>query len=99
VDRFGRDLLFSDARGKRRSEAERRYLDSTVIARDKLFLSSCRKRRRQKDFIERKPSPFLQEIPAHLIEAREIFFSETSEDGEGKTSQGFFARMRARLGG
>jgi DNA helicase-2/ATP-dependent DNA helicase PcrA len=50
-------------------EEERRLFYVAITrARDKLYITSCRKRRRLQDVIECVPSPFLAEIPPHLVE-------------------------------
>ena len=62
-------------------EEERRLFYVAITrARDKLYISCCKKRRRQKGEIERSPSPFLEEIPPHLIECREAEEEENSEE-------------------
>ncbi|MDR2211493.1 MAG: exodeoxyribonuclease V subunit gamma [Spirochaetaceae bacterium] len=53
-------------------EEERRLFYVAITrARNKLYITSCRKRRRLQDVIDCSPSPFLGEIPPHLIETRE----------------------------
>ncbi|MDR1302739.1 MAG: UvrD-helicase domain-containing protein [Treponema sp.] len=53
-------------------EEERRLFYVAITrARDKLFISSCLKRRRLQSTIECSPSPFLAEIPSHLVEYAE----------------------------
>ncbi|MDR0629686.1 MAG: UvrD-helicase domain-containing protein [Treponema sp.] len=50
-------------------EEERRLFYVAITrARDKLFISSCLKRRRLQSIIECSPSPFLAEIPSRLVE-------------------------------
>ncbi|MDR2509581.1 MAG: hypothetical protein LBC77_02935, partial [Spirochaetaceae bacterium] len=34
----------------------------------KLIITSCRRRKKNQSVVERAPSPFLEEIPAHLVE-------------------------------
>ncbi|MCL2478021.1 MAG: exodeoxyribonuclease V subunit gamma [Treponema sp.] len=76
-------------------EEERRLFYVAITrARDKLLITSCRKRKRLQSVTERQPSPFLSEIPEHLIEnyddsaendaeasqtAAEIFFNKIKE--------------------
>ncbi|MDR2393405.1 MAG: UvrD-helicase domain-containing protein [Treponema sp.] len=58
-------------------EEERRLFYVAITrARDKLFISSCLKRRRLQGTIQCSPSPFLAEIPLHLVEYAE---SKTQE--------------------
>ena len=53
-------------------EEERRLFYVAITrAREKLYISSCQKRRRSQNAEECKPSPFLNEIPAHLIQQHE----------------------------
>ncbi|MGL4986401.1 MAG: ATP-dependent helicase [Treponemataceae bacterium] len=53
-------------------EEERRLFYVAITrARDKLFISSCRKRKKMQSVVECVPSPFLDEIPAGLVEYHE----------------------------
>jgi DNA helicase-2/ATP-dependent DNA helicase PcrA len=53
-------------------EEERRLFYVAITrAREKLYITSCRKRRRQQNTADRAPSPFLAEIPPRLIEYHE----------------------------
>ena len=74
-------------------EEERRLFYVAITrARDKLYITSCQKRsRRLQSSAERSPSPFLSEIPPHLIEIH-----ETEEDSAGDDS--LLARFNERLG-
>jgi DNA helicase-2/ATP-dependent DNA helicase PcrA len=76
-------------------EEERRLFYVAITrAGDKLCITSCKSRsRRQAEATERSPSPFLAEIPPHLIENREGEEKEEPEDAEK-----FFARMKERFG-
>lgn len=50
-------------------EEERRLFYVAITrAQDKLFISSCQKRRKMQNVVECVPSPFLDEIPANLVE-------------------------------
>ena len=50
-------------------EEERRLFYVAITrARDKLIITSCRKRRKQQAVVECEPSRFLDEIPANLVE-------------------------------
>jgi len=54
-------------------EEERRLFYVAITrAREKLYITSCKKRRRLQDIVECSPSPFLAEIPPHLIETRDV---------------------------
>jgi len=53
-------------------EEERRLFYVAITrARDKLFISACRKRRKMQNVVDCTPSPFLDEIPANLVEYHE----------------------------
>jgi DNA helicase-2/ATP-dependent DNA helicase PcrA len=76
-------------------EEERRLFYVAITrARDKLFISSCQSRRRLQTTTERQPSPFLEEIPPHLIQCHEAGEEETASAPED-----FFAKMREKFGG
>ncbi|MDR0706767.1 MAG: UvrD-helicase domain-containing protein [Treponema sp.] len=75
-------------------EEERRLFYVAITrARDKLFITSCRTRRKQQSSVECQPSPFLAEIPQHLIEHHEAA-QKTPEDEEAE-AKAFFTRMKA----
>ncbi len=81
--------------GEGNIEEERRLFYVAVTrARRRLFISACLRRRKQSQTVDCVPSPFLQEIPAHLIEASsgEAEFSE--EEGEE-----YFGQLKAMFGG
>ncbi|MCL2093173.1 MAG: exodeoxyribonuclease V subunit gamma [Treponema sp.] len=86
-----------EGEGKLRSLEEERRLFYVAItrARDKLNISSCQRRigRRQNGDTERLPSPFLQEIPAHLILSEEPEAEESPQEAEA-----FFSRLKERFG-
>jgi len=80
-------------------EEERRLFYVAITrARDKLHITSCQKRttRRQQDSVDREPSPFLEEIPPHLIEYREE--AEDEEEASAEKTEDFFAKMREHFG-
>ncbi|MBP5403157.1 MAG: UvrD-helicase domain-containing protein [Treponema sp.] len=55
--------------GEGNIEEERRLFYVAITrARDKLFISSCQKRKRMQAVVECQPSRFLDEIPANLVE-------------------------------
>jgi DNA helicase-2/ATP-dependent DNA helicase PcrA len=81
--------------GQQSMEEERRLFYVAITrARDKLHITYCRRRgSRGQDDADRVPSPFLEEIPPHLIERREEAEEEAPMDaGE------FFARMKEITG-
>jgi DNA helicase-2/ATP-dependent DNA helicase PcrA len=74
-------------------EEERRLFYVAITrARDKLFITSCQSRRQSS---EKQPSPFLEEIPAHLIQRHK----EEEKEAEAPVSpEDFFAKMREKFG-
>jgi DNA helicase-2/ATP-dependent DNA helicase PcrA len=53
-------------------EEERRLFYVAITrAQDKLFISSCRRRRKMQTVVECTPSPFLDEIPENLVSYHE----------------------------
>ena len=76
-------------------EEERRLFYVAITrARDKLYISSCSKRKRFQTVLEQKPSPFLAEIPSHLIANTDI----NEADDNAEAAEIFFSRMRERYG-
>jgi len=87
-----RSIEDSDSEGANAVEEERRLFYVAITrARERLYITSCQKRRRRDAFTERYPSPFLAEIPEGLVEYREEE-EEPQEDAEA-----FFARMKQRF--
>ncbi|MDR0598792.1 MAG: exodeoxyribonuclease V subunit gamma [Treponema sp.] len=75
-------------------EEERRLFYVAITrARDKLYITSCQKRRRLQDEVERAPSPFLAEIPPHLITVHD---EGKAPDNPGE-ADAFFARIKERF--
>ncbi|MDR2435312.1 MAG: UvrD-helicase domain-containing protein [Treponema sp.] len=75
-------------------EEERRLFYVAITrAREKLYITSCQKRRRLQNTADCAPSPFLDEIPKHLIEYHE---PATTVDDEA-LAEDFFARIRAQF--
>jgi DNA helicase-2/ATP-dependent DNA helicase PcrA len=76
-------------------EEERRLFYVAITrARDKLYISSCRKRRRMQGLAECTPSRFIDEIPANLVELHEPDNTEVT----GAQAAEMFAAMRKRFG-
>jgi DNA helicase-2/ATP-dependent DNA helicase PcrA len=74
-------------------EEERRLFYVAITrARDKLFITSCRKRRRLQNTVDCVPSPFLEEIPGGLVEYHK-------EDAilEYADAADLFAKMREKF--
>ncbi len=75
-------------------EEERRLFYVAITrARDKLFISSCRKRRKMQMVVECIPSPFLDEIPVSLVQ-----YHEPQEIAEGDAAAAILANMKKRFG-
>jgi DNA helicase-2/ATP-dependent DNA helicase PcrA len=88
-----RSLAEDDGEGESSLEEERRLFYVAITrARDKLFITSCRKRRRLQNTADNTPSPFLAEIPPGLIEYHE---EETVMDGRSLADD-FFAMIGVR---
>ena len=77
-------------------EEERRLFYVAITrARDKLFISSCRKRRHMQMVSEVEPSRFLDEIPANLVEYHEpktVTIEET-----GKMFGDFLQELKSQM--
>jgi DNA helicase-2/ATP-dependent DNA helicase PcrA len=75
-------------------EEERRLFYVAITrAREKLFISSCQKRRTLQSAQDCSPSPFLDEIPKELI----TFHEQADEEPSYEQAQDFIAKMRAKL--
>jgi DNA helicase-2/ATP-dependent DNA helicase PcrA len=75
-------------------EEERRLFYVAITrAREKLYISSCKNRHRLQSSDECKPSPFLEEIPSHLIQAAQ----PVSKEAEEEMSKDIMKDIRARL--
>lgn len=74
-------------------EEERRLFYVAITrARDKLFMSSCRHRRKMQSLTECTPSPFLDEIPANLVE-----YHEPKVAVDDSTASDILARMKQKF--
>ena len=81
--------------GEGNLEEERRLFYVAVTrARRRLIVSACLRRRKQNQTVDCVPSPFLLEIPSHLIERREGEAEFSEEEGEE-----YFGKLRAMFGG
>jgi DNA helicase-2/ATP-dependent DNA helicase PcrA len=75
-------------------EEERRLFYVAITrARERLYISSCRTRRSMNMVREAAPSPFLDEIPQHLMET-----CEAAPPGEVDLTAAF-ARLQSKFGG
>ncbi|GAB1481193.1 UvrD-helicase domain-containing protein [Treponema sp.] len=75
-------------------EEERRLFYVAITrARNKLYITSCKQRRKMQSVIECSPSPFLSEIPNHLVE-----YHEDDEPVETKDEAAdYFARIKGKF--
>jgi DNA helicase-2/ATP-dependent DNA helicase PcrA len=76
-------------------EEERRLFYVAITrAREKLYITSCQKRRRLQNTVDCSPSPFLDEIPKELIKYHEKESDVIDEDQADK----FMEQMKAIFG-
>ncbi len=81
--------------GEGNLEEERRLFYVAVTrARRRLLISSCLRRRKQNQVMDCVPSPFLQEIPAELMQACAGESEFTEEEGAAQ-----FGKLMAMFGG
>jgi DNA helicase-2/ATP-dependent DNA helicase PcrA len=81
--------------GENNLEEERRLFYVAITrARDKLYITSCRQRRRLQNTVECVPSPFLAEIPNHLVE----FHQAEDQEESIQEAEDFFAEMKKKFG-
>jgi DNA helicase-2/ATP-dependent DNA helicase PcrA len=77
-------------------EEERRLFYVAITrAQSKLYITACRTRMVSRQSVESSLSPFLQEIPAHLI----AFKEPQHEVPDDSTGQDLFAKLKLKLGG
>ena len=77
-------------------EEERRLFYVAITrARDKLFISACRKRKHMQMIAETEPSRFLDEIPANLVEYHQPA-PELTEEKTRDLMSDFLAQLKAR---
>ncbi|MDR1928991.1 MAG: exodeoxyribonuclease V subunit gamma [Treponema sp.] len=75
-------------------EEERRLFYVAITrAREKLYITSCARRRRLQDVITCAPSPFLEEIPSHLV----LLYNEGGETENSVEAVDFFAQIRGQF--
>jgi DNA helicase-2/ATP-dependent DNA helicase PcrA len=75
-------------------EEERRLFYVAITrARDKLFISSCLKRRRLQNTVDCAPSPFLAEIPPHLI----AYHEEEKPVEDPEEAEKLFALLKSKF--
>lgn len=76
------------------AEERRLFYVAVTRARQRLIITACAKRRKLKALVDCVPSPFLSEIPPHLISMREMA-SEVSEE----SAEAMFSKMKGMFGG
>ena len=82
-----------DEGGDAAVEEERRLFYVAITrARDKLYISSCRKRRHLQSSVECSPSRFLEEIPSSLVK-----YYEPPVAIDDATADEIFAQMKKRF--
>jgi len=80
--------------GEHNVEEERRLFYVAITrAKQRLYLSSCKTRRRRGNQQEAEPSPFLNELPADLLE-----YHREDEELSNEDASRLFAEMRSKLG-
>jgi DNA helicase-2/ATP-dependent DNA helicase PcrA len=87
-----RSLEEDDESGGNIEEERRLFYVAITRARDKLYITSCLKRRKLQNTVDCAPSPFLTEIPPHLIQQY-----EEEEENETDAAEDFFAKMREKF--
>ncbi len=74
-------------------EERRLFYVAITRAQNKLFITSCRKRRRNKEIMETEPSPFIDEIPSHLVA-----YHEPDSESDDEAIEKMFAQMKEKFG-
>jgi len=78
-------------------EEERRLFYVAITrAREKLYITSCRQRRRMQNTVDCEPSPFLSEIPPELIKYHEK--AEKSKIADDEQAEKFISQMKSMFG-
>lgn len=78
-------------------EEERRLFYVAITrAREKLYITSCRQRRRMQNTVDCEPSPFLSEIPQDLIKYHEK--AEVSKIADDEQAEKFISQMKSMFG-
>jgi len=80
-----------DEEGGNAEEERRLFYVAITRAREKLYITSCRKRRRLQNTAECSPSPFLEEIPKELIKIHE----KENGPADDEQAEKYIAQMKA----
>jgi DNA helicase-2/ATP-dependent DNA helicase PcrA len=91
------DTTGGDGGGAAVEEERRLFYVAITRARDKLFITSCQKRKRGQTSADRAPSPFIAEIPANLVEYSKDEMGAVTEADEKARAEDFFKKMKARF--
>ncbi|MFO8042695.1 MAG: 3'-5' exonuclease, partial [Alkalispirochaeta sp.] len=76
-------------------EEERRLFYVAITrARERLYMTSCRRRHVQAEIVESSPSPFLEEIPPQLLQN-----TGTNHTPDMEVPEDPFAALKSRFGG
>jgi len=78
--------------GRNLEEERRLFYVALTRAKQKLFLTSCLRRKVMRDYVETSPSPFIEEIPQELIEIHEEEIVEKDE------AEDIFNQLKAKFG-
>jgi DNA helicase-2/ATP-dependent DNA helicase PcrA len=81
----------AEINGAALEEERRLFYVAITRARDKLYISSCQKRRSRQELCDSLPSPFLEEIPGQLIERH------SEENKAAASAEDFFSMMKERF--
>ena len=84
-----------DENGGDVEEERRLFYVAITRARDKLFITSCLKRRKMTMVADCEPSRFLDEIPANLVEYHEP--KEFTQEESHEILSGFLDQLKAKL--
>ena len=82
-----------DDSGGSLEEERRLFYVAITRAREKLYITSCKKRRHLQSESECNPSPFLEEIPSNLIKIHE----REKEIIDDTQAQEYFKKMKTML--
>jgi DNA helicase-2/ATP-dependent DNA helicase PcrA len=83
----------SEAEAGSLEEERRLFYVAITRAREKLFITSCRQRRRMQSTTDCEPSPFLTEIPPNLIKIHE----KTNKIADEDEAEKFLAQIKSRF--
>jgi len=93
-----RSLTENDDEAGSLEEERRLFYVAITRARNKLYITSCKQRRRLNDTNECEPSPFLEEIPSHLIEFHNDKNDAVDEETAEQLMEKFRAEYNSRIG-